>query len=277
MKNTRKIALFFILGIFVLGVSLSGINASPLENLSADSGPLPQPITYDSVNIGKIKAEVIRIDLNSSHVSVRLHMASEHAGAGKLPHEPFPAMIAETRPTAAIVGTYYDTRTFHSVGTLVSNGELLEVGTHGIAVCFDENNRLTFEKVQDWTKFPANQYKVVIATGPTLLENGHVRLFPRAEKYHDPSLFRPARRSALGVTKDNQLILAGVSNHILFRDMAWVMKKLGAVKAVALDGGSAAALYYRGNYLVNPRRSLTNVLEIDQQQEVARDTQTATK
>ena len=54
---------------------------------------------------------------------------------------------------------------------------------------------------------------------------------------------------------------------ISLRGLAWIMKKLGADHAVALDGGSSTALYYRGNYLIHPSRLLTNIFLVYDQEE----------
>lgn len=266
MLHRVKIASLFILGLLLAG----GAYASPVQDFSPFPRKFPSPITYQVIKVGKIPVNVVRVDLNSAQIGVRLYVASEHASHHRFPHEAFPTMIAKAHPTAAIDGTYYDTKTYKSVGTLVSDGELLELGNHGIAVCFDEKNRLSFVKVKNWKKFSWKMYKVVLATGPTLIEHGHVHVYPRAERFRDPSLFRPARRSALGVTKDNHLILVAIQKRILFRDLAWIMKQIGAVKAVALDGGASTALYYRGDYMIHPGRILTNILIIDEQREMGR-------
>lgn len=226
-------------------------------------------VSYENVKIGKIKVDVITADLRSGRVSFDLYVASHHPSNHSFPHEAFETMILKTQPTAAINGTYYDTRTFIPVGTLVSDGQMLQTGTHGTAVCIDKNNQVGFYKIRDLRNFPWAQFEVVLSTGPTLVENGQIHLYPRQEHFRDPEIFRPARRSALGITRDKKLLLICVKKPIRLRSMAWIMKKLGAVRAVSLDGGSASALYYRGNYVIRPSRLLTNILLVHEQKEAA--------
>lgn len=229
-------------------------------------------LQYEKRKVGTVWVHLIRADLSSARIKVGVHIPPpEKFAHGKFPHQPFSSMIRETNPAVAIDGTYYDTKTFQPVGTLVEKGEFLVRGKHGIAVCFDEQNHVVFQPVSNFREFPWKKFQVVLSTGPTLIRDGHIHLYPYAEKFHDPDLFRPARRSALGVTQDGELLLVATRAKIWFRDMAWIMKKLGAVQAVSLDGGSSTALYYRGKYLIHPARVLTNIFCIYEQKQVAQE------
>ncbi|MEY4520374.1 MAG: hypothetical protein RLZZ499_2974, partial [Cyanobacteriota bacterium] len=61
-------------------------------------------------------------------------------------------------------------------------------------------------------------------------------------------------RSAVGITQDGDVILAMVAQRqdrplnsgISIHELGSVMSSLGAVKAMNLDGGSSASLYYNG-------------------------------
>jgi hypothetical protein len=65
---------------------------------------------------------------------------------------------------------------------------------------------------------------------------------------------QPNARSAVGITKDQQVILVMVAQRsdapnnsgMSFSEMATFMKNLGVEKAMNLDGGSSASLYYQG-------------------------------
>ena len=67
---------------------------------------------------------------------------------------------------------------------------------------------------------------------------------------------------ALGVTPSNRLLLVSVRTPVTFSRLASIMKLLGAVDAVCLDGGTSSAMYYRGQILRHPGRMLTNVIEV---------------
>jgi len=226
-----------------------------------------QYVVSEKVKIGRAYAYVVTADLASSHVDLGLFVATHHPSNHLFPHETFASMISKTNPTAAINGTYYDTKTFIPVGTLASHGQMLQRGTHGIAVCFDKNNRVGFYKVKDLKNFPWQNFKVVISTGPTLVESGHIHLFPRTERFHDRDIFKLNRRSAIGVTKNNKLLIVAVRTPVGLRDLAWIMRKLGAIHAVSLDGGSSTGLYYRGKYLIRPSRQQTNIFMVYEDRE----------
>jgi hypothetical protein len=85
---------------------------------------------------------------------------------------------------------------------------------------------------------------------------------PRTEGFRDPALFRPNPRTAIGLTARNKLLLVAVTRSIYLSDLARVLKELGAVDAVSLDGGSSTALWYRGKYPATPRRALTHIIAV---------------
>jgi hypothetical protein len=98
-----------------------------------------------------------------------------------------------------------------------------------------------------------------IGCGPRLITDGRITVDPAAEGFRDPKILSAsAARSAVGLTRDGTMILATSSGTI--RDMAGVMRELGAYQAMALDGGAWAGLWLRGRYLTEPGRLLNNAL-----------------
>jgi len=89
-----------------------------------------------------------------------------------------------------------------------------------------------------------------------------VSLHPWVEGFSDSSLFRPAQRSALGLTKYNKLLLVTVNRPIYMHKLARIMRELGAVDAINLDGGSSTALYCDGRAYSHPGRKLTNLIVV---------------
>src|SRR5205085_2452745 len=53
-----------------------------------------------------------------------------------------------------------------------------------------------------------------------------------------------------------------VARPIYLRQLARLMRSLGCRNAIALDGGSSSAMFYRGRFAARPRRSLTNLLVV---------------
>lgn len=95
----------------------------------------------------------------------------------------------------------------------------------------------------------------LIGAGPLLLKNGILSLDGKAEKFQAGFDTQAADRSAIATTKEKgKLILAtihaapqGVPPNLL--QTAEVLKKLGAIDALNLDGGSSSTLFLGGNVL----------------------------
>lgn len=68
-------------------------------------------------------------------------------------------------------------------------------------------------------------------------------------------------RTALGVTKDEQLILVSASG-VKINELKEIMLSLGAYNAINLDGGGSTAMYYNGKTLTKPGRKLVTVLYV---------------
>lgn len=95
----------------------------------------------------------------------------------------------------------------------------------------------------------------LIGAGPLLLKNGNLSLDGKAEQFQAGFDTQAADRSAIATTKEKgKLILAtvhaapqGVRPNLL--QTAEVLKKLGAIDALNLDGGSSSTLFLGGNVL----------------------------
>jgi exopolysaccharide biosynthesis protein len=110
-------------------------------------------------------------------------------------------------------------------------------------------------KPVDWSK---NRNSV--GAGPTLIKGGKIVANPVAEGMKDPKLTTNAgARSAIGKTASGQIILATVSSATI-KQLAEVMKQMGAVEAMNLDGGASSSLYFKGSYLTKPGRKISNAI-----------------
>jgi len=105
----------------------------------------------------------------------------------------------------------------------------------------------------------------LIGAGPLLLKNGSLSLDGKVEQFQAGFDTQAANRSAITTTKEKgKLILAtvqaapeGVAPNLL--QTAEVLKKLGAVDALNLDGGSSSTLFLGGEIL---NRSLTEIAPV---------------
>ena len=105
----------------------------------------------------------------------------------------------------------------------------------------------------------------LIGAGPLLLKNGNLVLDGKIENFQAGFDTQSARRSAIATTKDKGKVLLvtvqatpdGVAPNLL--QTAEVLKKLGAVDALNLDGGSSSTLFLGGNVL---NRNITEIAPV---------------
>lgn len=123
----------------------------------------------------------------------------------------------------------------------------------------NQNNKLTTEgSIQYFNIDKANQ---MISAGPFLLKNGKIVLDAKKEGFTEAKVVsNSAQRSALGITKDNKLIL--VTTSMTMKDLASAMQSLGCTYAMNLDGGASSALYANGKMITPAGRNLNTTLMV---------------
>ncbi len=215
-------------------------------------------VTYSKVYWGGASAHVVTVNLNSPEMKVTVSLAKHGRGSS----ESFSSMIHRVKPAAAITGTFFCTRSLMPTGDIVVEGNRVHTGCIGTGVCVTPDNRVEFIPYSTGHKNRWQGYDTVLCAGPTLVANGKMHLMPRDQGFHDPALFGAKRRTAVGVTASNRLLLVAVDTPVQLRTLAKIMMHLGAVNAVDLDGGSSTALHYNGRTVSRPGRSLTNLLVV---------------
>ena len=107
-----------------------------------------------------------------------------------------------------------------------------------------------------------NNIKTIISAGPYLVEDGKVIYDPNKNGFKEDKITKnKAQRSAIGISKNNKLILVTGSN-LNMLELAEIMVKLGADRAMNLDGGASSALYANGKMITPAGRKLHTVLMI---------------
>ncbi len=98
-----------------------------------------------------------------------------------------------------------------------------------------------------------------ISAGPSLRINGEKTGDPKKESFTEAKILtNSARRTFIGVTSDNQLMIGTVSASV--SQLKDIVAQLGLKSAMCLDGGASSGLYYNGSYLTSPGRNLSNSL-----------------
>ncbi|MDE2126991.1 MAG: phosphodiester glycosidase family protein [Armatimonadetes bacterium] len=223
--------------------------------------------SYRTVAAG-VPLMVVAVDLNDQHVRVTGMTAAGGSGSA----EGFGSMVRRTHPAFAVTGTYFDPKTRVVLGSLVVDGQLVHHGGYGTGLCLTDDNRCEFggPYIRNGRVYWGD-YDFVCCSGPRLVRSGRAGVNAGREGFHDHQLLSPATRAAVGLTSDNRLVFAATRDKISLPRMAMVMKALGCRNAIELDGGASLAFYYRGSYLITPRRPLTNlILVYDRQKQYAR-------
>ena len=215
-------------------------------------------VTYSKVRWSGATAHVVSINLNSPDMKVTVSLAKRGRGSS----ESFASMVHRVKPTAAITGTFFCTRSLLPTGDIVVEGNRVHTGSVGTGVCITPDNKVDFVPYSTGHRMRWQGYDTVLCAGPTLVRNGRMYLIPRDQGFRDPALLGPNRRTAVGVTANNKLLLVAVDTPIQLRKLAKIMIHLGAVNAASLDGGSSTALHYNGRTVNRPGRSLTNLLVV---------------
>ncbi|MEA5566967.1 phosphodiester glycosidase family protein [Anabaena sp. UHCC 0399] len=99
-----------------------------------------------------------------------------------------------------------------------------------------------------------NRYPNIMGAGPLLLQNGQIVLDAKSEQFSNAFINQKASRSAICTTANNHLVIAAVHNRAggagpTLAEHAQLMKLLGCVNALNLDGGSSTSLYLGGQLL----------------------------
>src|SRR5579884_3756870 len=201
------------------------------------------------------------------------------------------------RAVAAINGgdfeAYGDAAIRNPNHTLITGGGLLFKGDVGDVLWFDRDDHAEIVRMplkiegaldgkwtwpNNWYAYWINRYpsgggdtitiftpewgeRTGLSGGPQIqVTHGGVTVNPAAEGFRDPKiLYLSAARSAVGITRDGTTLIMATSGGTI-RQMADVMRGLGAYQAMAFDGGASAGLWMTGHYITEPGRLLNNAL-----------------
>jgi hypothetical protein len=208
--------------------------------------------------VAGIAVDCIYVNLNDPRARVDVEMSSSGIGSS----ENWSSLVHRAGPVAAINGTFFDKHTLRPTGDIVRKGKSVYYGGLGSGLCIAADNKACVASAEwgkhvDWTSF-----ETVLSGGFMLLQGGRIVVDPAKERFKDSHVFGRARRSAIGVTNINRLVLVTTRKGATPRELATVMKGLQCLDAVGIDGGASAAMYYRGQTLCKPGRALTNILVV---------------
>lgn len=99
--------------------------------------------------------------------------------------------------------------------------------------------------------------RYAISGGPYLVKQGQIYVDNRAEHFVSKAFLKPAPRTAVGITADQRLVMVTVDGRqadfsvgMTLWELARLMKDMGCVEAMNLDGGSSTQMVL-GHRLIN--------------------------
>lgn len=231
--------------------------------LVAISSISAQSVVHQKRSVNGVTAYVVTVNLNDP--LIRLSVQTAAGGIGR--SESFRSMVRRSQPYAAITGTYFSVQTLLPIGDIVSKGMVQHRGSYGIAFVTARDNTARITSRYAARLATTDEAELVLCSGPTLLRFGRVALDPWAEGFRDGSMWAKKTRTGVGITAANKLLLISVPRPVHLGTLARMLKSLGAVEALAMDGGSSSALYANGKVLTQPARRLTNLLIVEKRGE----------
>ena len=114
------------------------------------------------------------------------------------------------------------------------------------------SKKLDFKEGKYW------DVKEALHAGPVLVKNGEIFVSVEQEVFFNSPVSGVQPRSAVGYTRDDFLILLVVdgrqanSRGVYLEELAVIMRDLGCVEALNLDGGGSSALLVDGNLINRP-------------------------
>lgn len=258
---------------------LAGINASffkqdvgiPLGTLIINRELVAGPL-FNRVTMGISKDGRIQMDQLALHGTVTLpdgeKLAINNINQPRIRLDQVVLYTSRWGKTApGVPKNGYQVQLVNGRVTAVSTSSPVEIPANGYVVSgpgipmMDRLARLSpeepvgfhFYTLPDWSHM-----KHAIAGGPYLVRNGHVYVDAGAQHFTRSSLGTFEPRSAAGVTRDGRLLLVTVDGRqrrsvgVSLHEMARLMRQLGAVEAMNLDGGSSTQMVVNDRVVNSP-------------------------
>ena len=124
---------------------------------------------------------------------------------------------------------------------------------------------VTFSKIKKLYNGKGPQFKkwkmqTAVAGGPVLVQDGMVKISNNEElKFNGKAIDDKHPRTLMGYTKDNKLIVMvvegrnpGVADGVSLAQAAQLLKDLGCVEALNLDGGGSSCMLINGKETIRP-------------------------
>lgn len=195
---------------------------------------------------GPVHLDALKVDLR--YASVAPVAALSRTGGFTLARTS--VMVRSDHAVAGINGSFFSFKSREPAGMLVVGGRILAGPTKRPALVVRQNG--TASILPDRTAMEAGPFQAV-GGGPTLLRNGHVRLWGRP---HDIGGRQP--RTAVGLCRGHEIVLLTIDGRsrgsvgATLSEEARYIKAMGAINAINLDGGGSTTMVVGGHVVNHP-------------------------
>ena len=251
--------------------SLDGDYQKYLASLPPPPTPSPAQAvsgySYQTVKNSRGTFGVYLIKMPLSQVRVKTVSANKETCKDNCPTKPLGDYVKENNGFAGINGSYfcppdyssckgkvnsYDYALYNSNSGKWLSKSSLDWSKTGLAA-FNGSTSKFYKKSTDYGDDGVTagivNYATLVHKGEVVVNSGDLTSYQKDTK---------GLRGAIGTGSTN-LYLAIISNATV-TDAAYVMKDLGALNALNLDGGGSSAMYVNGSYIIGPGRSLPNAI-----------------
>ncbi|MBX9687604.1 MAG: phosphodiester glycosidase family protein [Candidatus Obscuribacterales bacterium] len=243
-------------------------DGTPLGTLVIDgewiSGPLYDRISFGLTDSGRVHVD--RANLHGTIETSNPEIPSLWVNNLNQPRRHGCKLVAYTRRWGPVVRMPY-------AGTLVAvdaSGRVVDKSTQVITVPYgglvlsdSKSGQINKLKRGDliylqWHERPESWKDVIqaVSGGPALIRNGKLFLDLKDENFRKNWTSSSIHaRTALGVTRNNHLILATIEGPHTLWDAAKMLHRLGCVEAMNLDGGGSTTMVLKGQIVTRNKNS----------------------
>jgi exopolysaccharide biosynthesis protein len=269
---------------------ISSISPQPLPTPTPQTSPTPKPPQPSSAP--KVKSPAVvkgkpvqvtqktvagvsfyqtTIDLSDPETFITLGLANNaiYANGPTISNgdEPFAKLVARQKAAVVANGTFFDKSNQKWVmGNMVAAGRFLKYSrweNYGTTLGIKAGNQLEMITARTEGQPNWDQHWFSITCGPRLIKQGKISISPQSEGFADPHVLGVGYRTALGFPANRkQLFLISFLASLSLQQEANIMKAIGCIEAMNLDGGASEALAHNGRILLPAGRNLTNVIVV---------------
>ncbi|MHB9025392.1 MAG: phosphodiester glycosidase family protein [Armatimonadota bacterium] len=224
-----------------------------------------QSVQYRLAWVGPMPIHVITADLRDTSLQVTVGIANDHPGSRRS----FVSFLAKHQPLAQITGSYFSMRSGYPIGDIVVDGQWHYNGDVGSALVVRPDNTARIINLPKYWNGKWDGYETVLQGGVRLLQDGKFAVYPKDQGFRDGGLFRPAARTAVGLTPAGKLVFAAISKPVYLSKLAALLKQVGCRDAMSCDGGTSTGMAFGSSVILTPGRTISNVLMVVRRPEPA--------